>query len=142
MKTKFYFFLIVLSFLLNSCNHKNKEIDLEQLNGYWEIETVETTDQKVRQYNINTTVEYFYLDSNFKGYRKKATADISGKYRSNNRKDSITIKDEDGVFFLKTNTQIHSQKEKILELTQEKLLLENETGNKYFYKRHQKLDFN
>lgn len=142
MRAKLYYTITFLIFLVTSCQTGSKKIDLQQLNGYWEIESVTTNDNKVKQYKINTTVEYFQLDENLKGFRKKAMADFSGKYKSNNRKDSISIKKEGDNYYLNTNTQVHSQKEKIIELTAQKLLLENETGYKYLFKRHQKIDLN
>lgn len=141
MKSKLYYLLAILSILLSSCQTASNTIDIEQLNGYWEIESVTTSDHKVKQYQVNTTVEYFQVDKNLKGFRKKATADFSGTYKSNKRKDQIVIEHQSDQYYLITNTQVHSQKERILTLSSDKLILENETGNKYLYKRHQKLDF-
>lgn len=141
MKTNYYIILLISS-LFFSCKPTVKEADLQKLNGYWEIESVETTDKKVKQYNVNLTVDYFQLNKKLKGFRKKATADFSGIYKSNNRKDSIYIKKEQDLFILTTNTRVHSQTETILEITDDKLILENERGIIYHYKKHQKFDFN
>lgn len=141
MKTNYYFLILTFS-LFFSCKPTIKDTDLQKLNGYWEIESVETTDKKIKKYNVNLTVDYFLVNRNLNGFRKKATADFSGTYKSNNRKDSIYIKKIKDLFILTTNTQVHSQTETILEISDDKLILKNEQGIIYHYKKHQKLDFN
>jgi len=134
---KYFFSLCFL--ILISCSGK---VNLQDLNGYWDVVKVESTEKKVTQFGANTTIDYYFLGKDNTGYRKKMMPDFSGTYKSNNIKDKISITEKGGNFTIFTETTLNNWEDTILELTSEKLVLRNEIGTLFYYKKHQKFNFN
>ncbi|MGB0896226.1 MAG: hypothetical protein ACPGU9_07295 [Flavobacteriaceae bacterium] len=132
-----YCLLFILFF---SCSKKVTQDDLKNLNGYWDIEMVESESKKITKFGVNSTIDFYYLDNTNQGYRKKTKPDFSGKYRANNIKDSIKIIHKNNQYIIHTTTPLDNWKDIIIELTPEKLILQNEKGVLFHYKKHQKLD--
>ena len=55
---KIILFLVFGLFL--SCKQSISESDLQNLNGYWEIEKVELPDGDKKEYKVNETIDCFY----------------------------------------------------------------------------------
>ncbi|MGB1269149.1 MAG: hypothetical protein ACPG45_05375 [Flavobacteriaceae bacterium] len=137
MKTLFSLLLIVAT----SCSKNITQDDLQHLNGYWDIEFVESEAKKITKFGVNSTIDFYYLNDNNKGYRKKVKPDFSGKYKTNNIKDSIRITNENNQFIIHTSTPLDSWEDIIIELTPEKLILQNDKGVLFHYKKHEKYNF-
>lgn len=136
MKYTLYFILL----LFINCTSTVTEKDLQFLNGYWEIEKVVSAKNKTTQYGINATIDFYFIDNNNIGYRKKTTPDFSGKYKVNNIKDSIRISKKNKQFVIHTSTALASWDDIIIKLTSKELVLENEKGARFHYKKYQKLN--
>jgi len=136
------YFTSILFFILISCTDKVTQQDLQQLNGYWDIEKVESIDKKITEYKANTTIDYYFINNNNEGYRKKTTLDFSGTYKTNNIKDKITIENKNGYFVIKTITSLDEWEDIIVNLTSEKLVLKNEKGVLFYYNKHEKFNSN
>ena len=67
---RFLSYSIVLLVLVG-CARQIQQDDLVHLNGYWEIELVESATKKIKKYSVNTTVDYFSIDAKGNGFRKK-----------------------------------------------------------------------
>lgn len=119
---------------LVSCKQSIAEADLQNLNGYWEIEKVILLDGEKKEYKINETVDFFKID-NKKGFRKKMMPQFDGTYLTNdiNEDLEIIIKDEHAT--IKYTTEFANWEETIIELTAEKLVLKNKQELEYHYKR-------
>ena len=136
------YFIPIIFFILISCNNNVTQQDLEQLNGYWDIEKVESLDKKITEYKANTTIDYYFVNDNNEGYRKKTSLDFSGTYKTNNIKDKIVIEDKDGSFIIKTTTSLDNWEDIIVSLTSDKLVLKNEKGIFFYYNKHKKFNSN
>jgi len=137
---KYFFSLCFL--ILISCSGKVEQQDLHYLNGYWDIEKVESSEKKVTQFGVNATIDYYFLGKDNAGYRKKTMPDFSGTYKSNNLKDKISIIEKGGNFAIFTETSLNNWEDLIITLTADKLVLKNDAGTLFYYKKHQKFDFN
>ena len=135
------YFATLLFFTLLSCSKSVTQDDLQHLNGYWDIEMVESESKKITKFGINSTIDYYYLDNSNKGFRKKTKPDFSGKYRANNIKDSITISSKNGQFTIHTSTSLDNWDDIIIELSADKLILQNDKGVLFHYKKHEKYNF-
>ena len=60
--------LIILFFFIISCD---KQINLDLINGYWEIVSVSKNNEFVKEYPFSNAVDFFIIDSLNNGYRKK-----------------------------------------------------------------------
>ena len=136
------YFIPFLFFILISCSDKVTQQDLHNLNGYWDIDKVESVDKKVTEYGANSTIDYYFVNDKNEGFRKKTTLDFSGKYKTNNIKDKIVIEDKNGTFIIKTSTSLDNWEDVIINLTPEKLVLKNEKGILFYYNKHEKFNSN
>lgn len=128
-------FTIIFSIVfLASCQHKISREDLQKMNGYWEIEKVVLSDGEEKEYKINETIDYFEVKDN-QGFRKKVVPQFDGKYLVNDQKEDIKIVEKDEVFFINYTTPYGNWTEEILEISDEKLVLKNQTDLEYHYKK-------
>ena len=125
----FFVFGIILS-----CKQSISESDLQQLNGYWEIEKVELPDGDKKEYKVNETIDFFKIDGN-KGFRKKVMPQLDGTYLTNDIQEDIVIAVKDGDAIIQYKTTYASWNEEITELTKDKLVVKNEQDLEYHYKR-------
>ena len=129
-----YFFI----FLCLGCNRKS-DININDLDGYWEIEKVETNNQENKVYNMNTVVDFFEINSDSTGYRKKLNVHFSGNYQTNSIQQKLNIEALKQEVFIKHISEHTNWSEKIITLNSNVLILQNKNGTTYFYKRHKKL---
>jgi hypothetical protein len=138
MKQSIFIFL----FIICSCSNEVSEKDLKHLNGYWEIYRVESVNKKITEFKVNSTIDFYFIDNENKGYRKKTSLDFSGVYKTNNIKDKVIIENKNGAYLLKTKTALNNWEDRIINLTPEKLVLKNKKGDVFYYKKHKKLNIN
>ena len=81
--------LVCLTFLV-SCTKQITKEDLQLINGYWEISTV-TIGGETRELPTSLKTDFFYIDNNLKGFRKKLTPRFDGKFQKNNDQESLSI---------------------------------------------------
>lgn len=129
-----YFVLLVFSVII-SCKEQVSVKEISKLNGYWEIEKVELPDGNSKEYKINESIDHFELNDSLKGFRKKVILQLEGKLLTNDVKENIEAIITDGLLFLNYSTDYAEWKEEVLELSDKKLVLKNESGITYFYKR-------
>ena len=129
-----YFVLLVFSVII-SCKEQVSVKEISKLNGYWEIEKVELLDGNSKEYKINESIDHFELNDSLKGFRKKVILQLEGKLLTNDVKENIEAIITDGLLFLNYSTDYAEWKEEVLELSDKKLVLKNESGITYFYKR-------
>jgi len=142
IKNYMKYFITILFITLVSCTDQVSQHDIQYLNGYWDIDKVASTGQKITKYGVNNTIDYYFVNEQNKGYRKKATPDFSGTYKTNNIKDKILIENKDGTFIIKTITSLDNWEDIIVTLTPEKLVLKNTEGILFYYKKHKKFNIN
>ncbi|VXC23993.1 conserved hypothetical protein [Flavobacterium sp. 9AF] len=123
------FFLILLS-----CSEKKDNIDLKFLNGIWEIQKVVLTDNSVKEYKINESVEQININKN-KGTRRKVLLFYNGNFVLNNIIQEFRMEQKDKKYFLLNHTQFSEWKEVIETLNDSELVLKNEQGLEYHYKK-------
>ena len=127
--------LFLVFSLLVSCKQSITEADLQNLNGYWEIEKVMLPDGEKKEYKINETVDFFKVEDK-KGFRKKVMPQVDGTYLTNDSEEDITIFVKDGDATIRYKTNYANWDESIIKLTAEKLVLKNKQELEYHYKRH------
>ena len=126
--------IILLScFLITSCRQNPKELQ-QNLSGYWEIEKVVTLEGNVKEFKISTIVDYIHIEGNT-GTRTKVGPQLDGTFKNNGSVETFTIDGSSGELVLRYKTPQHTWNEKVKKATQEKLLVVNNEGKEYYYKR-------
>lgn len=129
--TVLYIFAIVF---LTSCQEKKAElVDINLLNGYWEIENVTLSDGSVKTYKMNETIDYISVKKD-SGFRKKVKPQFDGSYVVNDVDEKFSIVKSSEGTFIKYETEFTKWQEKIESLTNEQLILVNDQKIKYQYK--------
>ena len=132
MKNYLYFTLFFLSLI--SCNSKPSKKSIVKINGYWEIEKVVFPDGNKKAYQVNEFIDYISL-KNLKGIRQKVAPQLDGTFLRGALQDKIRIIDSAGCYFLKTKSKFTKWEEKVISVSEDELVLENETKITYYYKK-------
>ena len=140
MKTLFH--NIAFLFLINlfiSCQDKQHEIDIQNLNGYWEIVQAQNPYGKNVIYKVNTTIDYFEIKDSL-GFRKKLKPDLSGNYTTSKALEQFSFNIENDTMKLHYNTPYHTWTESLLRLNDSLMLIKNENDFLYTYKRFEPIN--
>lgn len=132
MKLKIVIILLVAFF--TSCKQAVNQDNLQNLNGYWEIEKVILPDGEVKDYKVNETFDFFELKDK-SGTRKKGIQQLDGTFLTNNISENFFIEFKNEKCYINYKTNFAKWKEEILELSKEKLVVKNNNDLEYHYKR-------
>jgi len=133
MKRLFVLVLLILSACGNEDQHSG-QIDIQQLNGYWEIVQAQNPYGKSVIYSINSTVDYIELKDSL-GFRKKLSQTIGGKMKTSQDLEKFKVIVENDTVKLAYNTLYSNWKEAVLRLNDSLLLIKNDKDFLYTYKR-------
>lgn len=123
--------LLLLSFSLISCQD---EIDLTELSNYWEINEVENPNGAKKSYTFNENIDFFEVENN-KGIRKKVKPQLDGTFVVTQDFERFEVTKENSKVFLYFSTEYATWKEEIIGLNNEILVLKNEDGLLYTYRK-------
>ena len=129
------FSILFLSFLFISCQQKIKPEDISKINGYWEIEKVVFDGGEDKQYVVNESYDYFQIDKNNKGFRKKVMPQLDGTFVVNDTYENVTVRFADDKVFLDYSTPYMKWSEELIALSEEELVLLNKDKMEYHYKK-------
>lgn len=128
------FLVLAIAVILTACSGKIDDTQLGHLNGYWEIEKAEMPHGETKEYTVNATVDYFELKGK-SGFRKKVMPQLDGSYRAGSSDEKISVAQEDNGTFINYKTDYATWKERVVELDENELVLKNDHGMVYRYKR-------
>lgn len=130
--------LSIFVFVIIGCKQLPEQKDLDLLNGYWEIEKVVFPDGSSKEYRVSTTVDYFFYEQ-FEGYRKKVQPKLDGGYTTSDDAEYFKIEPKSDIFIIRYENELSQWEEKILKLEEDLLILGNQEGIKYHYKKFQSI---
>lgn len=126
-------FLLILMFW--GCNDSSvNEDDLHYLNGYWEISEVEFPDGSIKEYGLNTNIDFIQWKEG-KGYRKKMKPQFDGTYDTSKDVEHFTIAQSNERFTLYYKSEFSEWEEKLVQLDSLNFSVINQEGVTYKYKR-------
>ena len=132
---KYTFGILFLSLLFISCQQKIKPEDISKINGYWEIEKVVFDQGKDKEYGINESYDYFQIDKNNTGFRKKVVPQLDGTFVVNNSQESVKVRFEDNKAFIDYATPYAKWSEELVAISNDELVLKNAEKKEYHYKK-------
>ncbi len=134
---RFFFFGIILT--LAACQKKISTDDLPLLNGYWEIKQVGLPDGTLKEYTINTTVDYIEV-KDLSGFRKKVYPQLDGTFDTSNDVETFSlIQGPDGIE-IHYKTEHSEWTEKLLALNDGSFTVTNAENKTYTYHRFQPIN--
>ncbi len=137
MKNSILFLFILL--FLNSCQEDKNDIDINNINGYWEIVQAQNPYGKSVIYSINTQIDYFEVEDSL-GFRKKMKPDLNGKYTTSKALEKFECYVENDSLKLDYATPYDSWTEVILELNDSLMLVINQNKFLYTYKKFEPIN--
>lgn len=131
MKNLSYFLLFLF---LASCNTQSPEEKIDNLNGYWGISKAEMIDGQIKKYSFNPMVDYIEIKDH-KGFRKKVKPRLDGTYFVTDAIENLQVKIENDSIHLYYTTEMDQWMETLISSKENEIVLQNERGDKYTYKR-------
>ncbi len=130
---RFISLMVVFTFLIG-CDKKIAIQDLDQLNGYWEIEKVIFPDGQTKEYTLSGTIEYIkYQD--LKGFRKKVRPNLDGTFTTSDDAELFEISKEKSTFRMHYANDLNQWEEQIIRIDQDRMTMKTPEGVSYHYKR-------
>ena len=127
--------LIILFFFILSCNN---QVNLDYINGYWEVVSVSKNNKFLKEYPFSNAVDFFVIDSLNNGFRKKIKPKIDGSFEITLHEIPISIKDNNNFFDIIYFSAGNQYIETINILDQNRLIIKNSEGIIFSYKRFEK----
>ena len=131
--------LLVIVFLAMGCK-SNPDKHIEFIEGYWEIESVYKDNKLLRTFKINSGIDYFKINADLKGFRKKLKPNFSGTFQTSKDVLNFKIEIQNNGLFLNYIDNATSFREEVLEANKEKLVIKSNSGLVYNYKPYKALD--
>jgi hypothetical protein len=111
------------------------------LEGYWEIVNVSKDQKKVKDYKMSGSVDYFKVNADLSGYRKKVTPRFDGSFEISQHISEFTLSIKDNhLWVIYTNNNV-TYSEEIVRANNSSLILSNSDGFIYTYKPYEPLIF-
>lgn len=127
-------FLIGFIGLFLACSSGISKEDLNKLDGYWEITQVTFPDGNIKEYKVNTSIDYISIDGD-EGYRKKMQPRLDGTYETSDDAEAFVIVGKENDFSINYKTELSEWSEKLVKLDDTTFSVLNEEGIRYDYKR-------
>ena len=129
------FRILFLSILFVACQQKVKTEDISKINGYWEIEKVVFDQGEDKQYGINESYDYFQIDKNNSGFRKKVMPQLDGTFIVNDTYETVKVRFKDDKTFIDYSTPYAKWSEELIAVSDKELVLKNAEKKEYHYKK-------
>ncbi|MBP6424744.1 MAG: hypothetical protein KA278_03380 [Flavobacterium sp.] len=127
--------VILFSVLLVSCKQQIQSTDIPKINGYWEIEKVVFDKGEDKEYAANQNYDYFQIDKNNQGIRKKVAPQLDGTFLVDNSFEKVSVRFQDNKAYLDYVTPYMKYTEEIIALTADELVVLNAQKKEYHYKK-------
>lgn len=135
--TKYFIILLVI---LTSCSGSDN-IDVNDLEGYWEIYQVEKEGKIIKEYTISLNIDYFKIKDDTSGFKKKVAPQLDGSFLVSKAISDFKLKksDDNSLHVIYNNKNFNAD-EVIKVLSKSNLELLNSEGLLFKYKRFEKFD--
>ena len=141
MTQRFILSILFIGILITSCS-KPPEEQIALINGYWEIAKIENNYGSSKEYSISQNIDFFEVNTQGKGIRKKVQPDIKGNFTTTNSSENINVTTKDNTVFLQYSTAYDTWQEEVINVSKKELILRNENNFTYVYRRYEPLSIN
>ena len=131
---------LLLASLLYSCQSDVINY-IPYVEGYWEIVSATKDQKKIKDFKISGTIDYFKINDNLSGYRKKVTPRFDGAFEISQDQSNFKLSIEDHQLWINYNSNGVVYKEQILRANEASLIISNNNGFCYYYKPYEPLIF-
>lgn len=132
---------LFLLLLLYNCQ-KDVTNYIPFIEGYWEIVSATKDQNKVKDFKINGSIDYFKINDDLSGYRKKVTPRFDGAFEISQDQSNFKLSIEDHQLWVNYSNNGVIYKEEITQANNTSLIISNSDGFTYNYKPYEPLIFN
>ena len=111
------------------------------IEGYWEIVSVTKDQKKIKDYKMSGSIDYFKVNPDLSGYRKKMTPRFDGAFEMSQHESNFTLSVIDHHLWLNYTNNGVSYREEIIRANNSSLVISNADGFLYTYKPYEPLTF-
>lgn len=133
-----YILTLTILWTIISCTKKNLKDYTQHINGYWEIKKVHLKDGSEKEYKFNPSIDYFEVNDSI-GIRKKVQPKLDGGFIITKDSKTFSLAIENDSLRIHYKTSLATWTETIISVKEKEMVIQNETGNVYFYNRYQKI---
>ncbi|RXG15404.1 hypothetical protein DSM03_102366 [Leeuwenhoekiella aestuarii] len=130
----------ILTLALFSCAENDPEEQLKNLNGYWEIKSVDSPYGNDRHYKFNERVDYIELKDTI-GFRTKVLPRIDGTFVKSDTKETVIARITNDSLRLNYSTPFDNWTETVLKADGNQLQVKNNRGMIYTYSKFEKINY-
>ncbi len=131
-------FLLIIS--LNSCK-SDVTTYIPFIEGYWEIVSVTKDQKKVKEFKMSGSIDYFKVNEDLSGYRKKVTPRFDGAFEMSQHQSEFNLSIYESQLWIQYDNNAVSYREKIIRANESSLIISNSDGFIYTYKPYEPLIF-
>ena len=111
------------------------------IEGYWEIVSATKDQKKIKDFKISGVIDYFKINDDLSGYRKKVTPRFDGAFEISQDQSNFKLSIEDHQLRINYNNNGIAYKEQIMRANETSLIISNSNGFSYTYKPYEPLIF-
>jgi len=126
---------------LNSCQSDVSSY-IPFVEGYWEIVSVTKDQIKIKDFKISGTIDYFKINDDLSGYRKKVTPRFDGAFEISQNQSNFNLSTENNKLWIIYSNNGVVYREEITLANNTSLIISNSNGFIYHYKSYEPLIFN
>ncbi|HEA31367.1 MAG TPA: hypothetical protein ENH91_15465 [Leeuwenhoekiella sp.] len=139
MKSRTYIVAVVIAVICSACSGNNPEQQKSFLDGYWEIQSVDSPYGNDKAYKMSENIDYIEIKDST-GFRAKVLPRIDGSIISNGNTENIKLTTSNDSLRLHYNTPYDEWTETVLKATENTLIVKNQKGMVYTYSRYKPID--
>jgi len=134
-------FLLLLGLILCciSCGDNDSSHQIPFVEGYWEIKSVEMPDGTLKEFTVNTSVDYITVEGD-SGVRKKLMPRMDGSFREFPSSEKFKFIHQNDSLFMLYETPFASWTETVIQVNEVEFVVKNKEGRQYVYNRFKNLD--
>ncbi|QAA83126.1 hypothetical protein EI546_16045 [Aequorivita sp. H23M31] len=133
---------IISAFLLLfvfSCAKPDPKDQMQNLQGYWEIRSVEMPSGKNKHFDLSTIVDHIQLKGD-SGIRTKVSPNLDGTFTTNGDSENFVLKIEDDSLRMYYKTPYDEWKETVIKAEDSTFTVKNRDNKIYKYVKFKKFD--
>ena len=132
-------FIVLVALTFGICTSSPKD-KIDFIEGYWEIKEVKKDNKLIKEYNVNLSVDYFKVNDDLTGFRKKVTPTLNGTFTVTQDQAPFTLKAENDSLNIYYNYNDVITKETVIKATKDELVIVNTQGFCYIYQPYKSIN--
>jgi len=130
--------LVGITLTCISCDGNDPSQQIPFVQGYWEIKSVEMPDGSIKEFTVNTSVDYMVVSGD-SGVRKKLMPRLDGSFREFPSSEKFKFIHQNDSLYMFYETPFANWKEAVIKADELELVVKNTNGI-YVYKRFENTD--